>query len=206
MTSKSFFNRYGYNAVTMFVRQIALSLFGLVLALIPAGGNTLTVVTSIFASLFYLFLIYEAAYAVGAKDSVAVSFKPNKFTGLFISLLANSLNILLAVVFLVGVLLKPLDSAFAVGITQAGGLCGTLALFIEGMYTGLLTIDVGGMPLNNYWFSYFIIVLPSLIVSTLGYYFGLRNMLSIKIFRALTPEDEEIKNDEKRRKREENED
>ncbi|MBR2370516.1 MAG: hypothetical protein IKA82_00700 [Clostridia bacterium] len=207
MSFKAFFERYSYNSVKMFVRQMALSLFGLVLALIPSkDGSSLTVITSIFAAVFYLFLIYDAAYAIGSKDSVAVSFKPNKLTGLFVSLLANSLNLLLAVVFLVGVLFKPLENSFAVGVTQTGGICGIIALFIQGMYTGLLTVNVAGAPLNTYWFSYFLIVIPSLLVSTLGYYFGLNNMFALKIFRAATPEDEEIKNDEKRRRREEQED
>ena len=60
MKIKDFFERYFYNSVKMFVRQIAISIFGLMIAIATSG--TLSIVTSVFAALFYLFLIYETAF------------------------------------------------------------------------------------------------------------------------------------------------
>ena len=88
--------KYSYSAVKLFVSQMAISLFGLVLAIACAKiGKTMQVVTSIGAVVFYLFLIYTSMWEVGSKDKFGVDYGKSEskpLTGLYIGLLANSLN------------------------------------------------------------------------------------------------------------------
>lgn len=203
-TVREFLRKYSYSAVGLFVKQIAISIFGLVLA-IACGrveNDTLKVIASCGAILFYLFLLYAAMWETGSKDRFGVKhekFESKPLTGLYISLIANSLNILLALIIAVSSL-----AAEGTALYTVRALCSVIALFIEGMYTGLLSISVGGAPLNDYWFSYFIIIIPSLVVSALAYYFGIKDYHYSKIFIAENPEEAEIKREKKKaRKKEE---
>ena len=76
---KNFFHDYSYNIVKMFVNQFAISIFGVSLTLATtqahiesSGFDTFTLVVSIFAVAFYLFLIYTLAWEIGAKDKISV--------------------------------------------------------------------------------------------------------------------------------------
>ena len=181
----NFLKARSYDAVKMFVTQCAISIFGLVLSLasLMAKNETLRLGCSIFAILFYLFLIYTSAWELGSKDHIPVQYghKPYRpYTGLWISLLANSLNFLLAVFLLSGVLIdacKPL-----------GNMSQAIAIMTQGMYAGLLALDVGSeaqpMMLNQLWYMYFIIPLPALLTSWVGYYFGIKNVKFTKFFDA----------------------
>jgi hypothetical protein len=65
------------------------------------------------------------------------------------------------------------------------------------MYTGLLSIDLNGIPLNDYWLSYFIIVIPALVVTTFAYWCGVKGYHFSKILIPENPEDAEIKREKK---------
>ena len=137
---KQFFSRYSYDSMRMFLDQFAISLFGCCLALtaIQMGNDTLLLVFSLASILFYLALIYGVAQRVGAKDRTSVElgklpFRP--FIGALISLLANSLNLVLAGVV---TLLSLLPGGNA-------GMARFAAMFLNGMYQGVYTlIKVGG--------------------------------------------------------------
>ena len=63
----------------------------------------------------------------------------------------------------------------------AGGIPRAIALLMQGMYQGLLaTISVGGTAeepvyINTCWWVYFLIILPAVLVSTVGYIAGVRD-------------------------------
>lgn len=167
---KAFFERYSYNTVKMFVNQIALALFGLAVA--TGAGATQNVAlrtwSSVFAVVFYLCLLYCVAWEIGAKDRISVdskTIKKNLWTGVIVSLIANSINILLALLFLI---------AQIPGLNLLGAAVAPIMLLIEGMYTGLLALHVGGAPLNSYWWTYFLIILPALVTSGIGYFLGFK--------------------------------
>ena len=85
-------------------------------------------------------------------------------------LLANSLNLLLA-------LFISLSMWFDVpALSSIGGFASVIKLIIEGMYTGLLAIKVGGVPLNSMWFMYFLTTLPALAVIFAAYVLGFNNV------------------------------
>ena len=200
---REFMQKHSYNAVRLFVNQIAISIFGLVLAIAcgKVDNDTLKIITSGGAIIFYLFLTYAAMWEVGSKDKFGIDNGTKKampLSGLYIALLSNSLNLLLAIVILACNFVPEGTALYTVG-----ALAKVIALFIEGMYTGLLSIDVGGMSLNNYWLSYFVIIIPSLITSALAYWCGTKGYHFSKILIPENPEDAEIRREKKKARKKE---
>ncbi len=109
------------------------------------------------------------AQRVGARDRISVELGKlplRPFTGTLISLLANSLNLVLAAVV---TLLSLLPGGNA-------GMVRFVAMFLNGMYQGVYTLTkVGDSALNNCWWAYFLLPLPALLVSTVGYIAGVRD-------------------------------
>ena len=169
---KSFFERYSYDSVRMGLNQFATAIFGFALALtaVQADSTPLMLVTSIGAVIFYLMLTYGVAWRVGSRDKTSVDLgrrRNRPFTGLWISLLANSVNLLLAALIAIG--------AFT-GVQNLEGIPRFIVMLLEGMYLGLINyIHVGGVSVNEYWWVFFLLPIPSLIVSTVGYIAGVKD-------------------------------
>ena len=171
---KDFFNRYSYGMVKMFVNQFAISLFGSVLAMAMAatGKDILTLIVSLFAIVFYLYLIYAMTWEIGAKDKISVDvgkkeYKP--FTGLFMALFANIPNFIIAIVYTVA---YPLMNT-AEGAGNMAAIARLASIVIQGMYLGTTSsISIGGTYMNHIWWTYFLIIVPSLVVSFVAYYLG----------------------------------
>ena len=174
---KTFFHDYLYTSIKMLVDQLAISIFGLVLVLaaLAASNTALSIIVSIFAIWFYLFLVYTMLWEVGAKDriSVDVGKKPYRpHTGLWISLVANIPNLLVALLYAIG---APFMATHAWAGSMNAALMTTSALS-EGMYRGLLSvITTSGVALYKFWWSYFLIILPSLITAWIAYFAGFKN-------------------------------
>ena len=171
---KDFFNRYSYGMVKMFVNQFAISLFGSVLAMAMAatGKDILTLIVSIFAIVFYLYLIYAMTWEIGAKDKISVDVGKKKykpFTGLFMALFANIPNFIIAIVYTVAYPL--MNTAEWAGNMAA--IARLASIVIQGMYLGTTSsISIGGTYMNHIWWTYFLIIVPSLVVSFVAYYLG----------------------------------
>lgn len=124
--------------------------------------------SGIFCIVFYLFLILTATNDEGAKDSVRIAsgrVAPMPLKGLFISLYANSVNLLFAVIIII---------AHFAGAIQVRDAFKIIAYFLQGMYGPFLTLFAGMNP-----FFYLLIPIPAIIVSTLFYYIGMRGVLLI---------------------------
>lgn len=180
---KVFFHKYGYNIVKMFLYQFAVSLFGstLAMATTSSGNRTLTIVVSICAVLFYLFLLYVMTWEIGAQDKIAVDvgkkeYRP--FTGFVMSAIANIINFVIAIVFTVGY------PSMMAGEEWGSNICAVvkvLLFLLEGMYLGVATaikIDVAGISqaLNNLWWPYFLMPLPAILTCGIAYYLGHKNI------------------------------
>ena len=174
---KTFFHDYLYTSIKMLVDQLAISIFGLVLALaaLAVSNGIFSIVVSSFAILFYLFLIYTMLWEVGAKDriSVDVGKKPYRpHTGVLIALVANIPNFLVA-------LLYALGTPFMATHSWAGSMNGvlmTISALTEGMYRGLLAmVTISGTELYKFWWSYFLIIVPSLVTAWVAYFAGFKN-------------------------------
>lgn len=178
---KGFFHDYSYNIVKMFVNQFAISIFGFSLTIATTsahagseGFDLLTFVVSIFAVIFYLFLIYTLAWDIGAKDKISVdigkkSYRPH--LGILLSLIANVPNIILAVLYTVATFAGSSNMTFIVRL---------IATLIQGMFFGIITsvsLPIGGeyVQLNSLWPTFFLMVLPAMLTSWLAYFLGLKN-------------------------------
>ena len=183
---KEFFKKRSYDMVKMFLNQFATAIFGFVLALAAgkAKNPTLRNVTSVFAILFYLFLLYTMTWEIGFRDKIPVEkgrMERKPLTGLWISLCANSLNLLLAIFIM-------LASLFHLSFfSTVGGISASAAVLLEGMYTGLLANQVNGIALNSYWWMYFLITIPSMITCTVAYLLGLRDKKFTGLFKYQYP-------------------
>lgn len=173
---KDFFKRYSYQSVHLFLNQVAIGLFGMVLALSAgmAESQALKIGSSVFAVIFFLFLQFAAAWRVGSEDRVSIELgkrKKNMLVTLGMWALANSLNFLLAIFIALANFFPDVRALSAIG-----GISTTIKLISEGMYTGLLSISVGGVPLNSYWFMHFLTTVPALPVIIVAYACGLNNI------------------------------
>lgn len=195
---KDFLERYSYDSVRMALNQIATAIFGFALAMtaVKAESNALMLASSIGAVLFYLMLNYGVAWRVGSRDKVTVdlgrrSYRP--LTGLWISLLANSVNLLLAVLVAVGAL---------AGVQNLEGIPRFIVMLLEGMYLGLINvIKVGGVAVNEYWWVFLLLPVPSLLVSLVGYIAGVKDFHITKIGIPDLPESDRPTKQEKRERK-----
>ncbi|MBR6782489.1 MAG: hypothetical protein IKM33_04755 [Clostridia bacterium] len=169
---KAFFERYSYESVRLALNQIAISMFGFALAMTAgkAESDPLLLWSSIGSILFYLILTYGTAHRTGSADRLSIQYGKIPFRplmGLLLSLIANSLNLILAILITVGQL---------AGVDGMESIARIIALLIQGMYQGVLaTVSVGGVTLNGIWWSYFLITVPALLASTLGYIAGAKD-------------------------------
>jgi hypothetical protein len=83
-------------------------------------------------------------------------------------------------------------------LSNLGGGAAVAAVTLEGMNTGLLAVDVGGVPLNSLIWPFFAIIVPALLISTIGYFFGLKGW---HITRMLIPKNAEEIEQAKEKKR-----
>ena len=177
---KQFFVNHSYNMVKMFLNQFAIGLFGITLALAAkmAKNDILSIVTSVFSIIFYLFLQYIAMWKVGATDRLSADlgkFKKDYSIPVKMWLLSNSLNLFLALLITLRALLP--DVAF---IYSVGGFANVVKRIIEGMYMGILAIRVDGQPLHLFWFVHFLTTLPALLVIFGAYVLGFNNFKLFK--------------------------
>ena len=169
---KAFFERYSYESVRLALNQIAISMFGFALAMTAgkAESDPLLLWSSIGSILFYLALTYGSAHRTGSGDRLSIQYGKIPFrplTGLLLSLIANSLNLLLAILITVGQ---------CTGLAGLSDIPRVIALLIQGMYQGVLaTVSVGGVTLNGLWWSYFLITIPAMLVATVGYIAGAKD-------------------------------
>ena len=166
------------------VNQFVISIFGagLAMATMTTDNDTLTAVVSVFAILFYLFLLYNMTWEIGAKDRISVDsgkkpYRPH--TGLIMALLANIPNLILAIVYTIA---YPFMSTQGwAGITAA--VCKTISLFIQGMYRGVLSVTIlFESELGDYWWTYFIIIIPAVVTCWMAYYVGHKNFKFTALF------------------------
>ena len=182
---KSFFKQYSYSMVKNLVNQFAISIFGafLSMATTAAKNDTLSIVVSVFAILFYLFLIYTTTWEIGSKDRVSVDVGKkayHSYTGLLISLISNIPNLLIAILFAIAKLFVEPGNFF----DNMHMLLSVFSMIFEGMYTGLMMsipVAADGTTMINTWWAYFVIIIPAIITSWVAYIAGYKN------FRLIAP-------------------
>ncbi len=172
---KKFFEKYSYESVRLFLNQFAISLLGLTLTLASSmmGSRPLAIITSILSIAFYLFLQYTVAWGVGANDKISIDcgkMKKDMKIPVLMWLLANSINLVIAICFTVGYFFKHIEFfGNMVFISRVA------AFILEGEYNGLLSIKCAGdWTFASIPVSYFVITVPSLLTVLFGYSMGLK--------------------------------
>ena len=164
---KKFFIHYSFFAVKMFLYQFAISLFGLTLSMVFTSIESPTgqLISSIGAAMFYLFLLYNMTWDLGYNDRIAKghgTLDPKPINGFLTSLLANSLN-------------------FIMGILAVCGIgFGSFAIIIEGMYAGIMMFVANGGEIPGW--LYLAIIIPAIIVASISYFLGLKDIRLIPWF------------------------
>ena len=178
-----FIKENSYLIFKMMVNQLGMMMFGMVLAMATTNNDTLLLITSVFAVLFYMALLYMMTWEYGSKergrgDHGRMKYMPLK--GLYMSLCANAVNILLAVTLLIGYfniadkaalrnaaveVVKP-EWAFNMYMISR-----MFAMFIQAMYMGLISLYAPYNPV-----AFILILLPALLASAAGYYLGVKDI------------------------------
>ncbi len=170
-----------YMVIKILLNQIGMDFFGLVLyiASTAAGqgegkdstGYIMKIVTSVFSVIFYLVLLYTMTRDEGLKDEIRIEagrMHPQPLKFFWLSLCANSINILLGVIItIVNILTAALGDAIPYIFGEIGAVCITIVTLTEGMYTGLLST-----VLTTSGIACIAITIPSILVCTFGYIVG----------------------------------
>ncbi len=182
---KDFWKNYSYGTVRIFVDQLAIAIFGLALTLGTSAtsgdmgegtAKTLTIIASVFAVLFFLFMVGELCFKTGASDKEKVDngrINKNPLIGLYMGLLANVPNFILALGYTV-------FSAITATEGSVSGFFGLAAKLVCGEYLGLLSIKAGNTMLSSIPWVYFIVIIPSVIAAWLGYYLGVSGKITVR--------------------------
>lgn len=140
-----FLKENSYDVVRLFINQVGITIFALVLY--TAVGfvedaqlsRSIKVALSLFATLFYFVLIYTASWEYGAKDKVRIDtgkLKDDKLKGVKYGIFANLINIILALVSVIT--LGSYMISGSEGMFTVFGIVNMFMRFIMAMYIGML--------------------------------------------------------------------
>lgn len=98
------FKEHLYDIVRLYINQIGITIFSVFLyTAIPTEDDslfdTLRIVVSVFAILFYLVLIHNVMWEIGAKDKIRIDskgYEPKPLKGMIMALYANVPNLVFA--------------------------------------------------------------------------------------------------------------
>ena len=175
---KAFFKANSSVIMKLVVTQLGITFFALIVTMAAMGladshdSPFPVALASCFSVLFYLFLQFTHMKEHAMKDEIRIDagrMKRNPLTGLYIALIANSLNILLGVITCVSKLFITnvgYFSQYAEGVNYVpetavniSAISQTIAQWLQAMYQGLVVLIAPGNPL-----LLLVIVLPSLLV------------------------------------------
>lgn len=164
----------------LLLNQFGGAVLGIMLSSAAMASRYLNLATSILAIFFYLFLQYTTIWETGARDRIRVDggrAAENRWQGLQIGLLANGPNILLAVLVILLTVVGVLGQWQWAG--NADVVLTVIARFWQGMYNGVIIFVVpkglSGVQTILSTLIYAAIILPSLVVTAVGYRMGYMN-------------------------------
>ncbi len=164
----------------LILNQFGAAMLGIMLSSAAMQSRLLNFLTSLLAIFFYLFLQYTAIWETGAKDRIRVDggrAAENKQRGLYAAILANSPNILFAVLIIVLTTVGVLTQWSWAG--EGAVVFTFIARLWQGMYNGVINFVIPqGLNEAQTILStmiYIAIILPSLAVNAIGYRMGYMN-------------------------------
>ena len=195
-----FWKRHSYQVVRLFVIQIGIAIFGLVLSIAVSsafrerGDRIPLLMVSFFSVLFYLFLLYSVSWEMGGKERLrldAVHEATQGGTGFLLSLLAEIPNFVFCILMLIG------GTMIASGATVGGSRVFAVGYlpenFLRSMYVGIIRtlLDATGLVQDvsrTYYlvaaFLFLAVTLPAIAVTGFGYWMGMHEKRIIPARRA----------------------
>ena len=183
-----FWKKHSYQIVRLFIIQIGIAIFGLVLSFAVAtafrdrNDRIPLLMVSIFSVLFYLFLLYSVSWEIGGKDRLkldAVHAEFNGSTGFLLATLAEIPNFLFDLLMLIGGIL--VRAGVTVGGSRTFGVGYAPETFLDSMYVGIIRslLEATGLS-QDASPSYYLVAalfflastLPAILVIGFGYYMG----------------------------------
>ena len=178
-----FFKDNSYDIVKLFINQIGIAIFSLMLystvSLIDSieDFTTIYVFISVFSMLFYFALLYTAAWDFGAKDKIRIDSGRAKATpmkGALMSVYANIPNFLLTGLAIIFKILHFVGAGE--GFHSAFALLNSFFRFIMSVYLGLIKGIFSGLDDEIGFFvqaiAFFVIPVLAIAVTQLGYFLG----------------------------------
>lgn len=186
---REFWNDNRQTIVRLILNQFGAAVMGLLVTAAAASNEKLMLGASVFSTIFYLVLLYCVIWERGGKERIRIdggraAWKP--LYGLYMSLLANIPNFVLAVLIFIGKIFGSIDGPF--GYEWAGNLYAIVNVVTRlwnAMYLGLIQTYSPNNPVIH-----FLDILPALFVCMLGYYLGLKNKRIFSIFDLKPPKTE----------------
>ncbi|MBR2343365.1 MAG: hypothetical protein IKA64_03835 [Clostridia bacterium] len=183
----SFFKNNSYDIVRLWINQIGIAIFTLMLytavGFVEFDNDTTAVAVkagvSVFCIAFYFFLIYNVCWECGAKDKIRIDGGKQGATplrGALMSLFANLPNFVLAGLCLIFVLVYLLSSLG--GFYTAFGVVNLILRFHSSLYLGVIqaVTPIADVPVDFLVESALYLILPllSVLVSHIAYTLGSR--------------------------------
>ena len=166
---KEFWKSNSYNIVKCILNQVAITMFGLMIAFATMQNETMLLVGSLFSIGFYLFLTYYMFWEIGGKDRIHEDSGRREKTpvrGLLVSLISYIPMIVMAILMLI--VYPYTETVEAAGNTYA--IVNTLTRFLHAMYLGLAQLYSPNNPI-----VWLLVCLPAPVVAQFGYMLGNRN-------------------------------
>ena len=183
-----FWKKHSYQIVRLFIIQIGIAIFGLVLSFAVAtafrdrNDRVPLLMVSVFSVLFYLFLLYSVSWEIGGKDRLKLDAVHAEFkgsTGFLLATLAEIPNFLFDLLMLIGGIL--VRAGVTVGGSRTFGVGYAPETFLDSMYVGIIRslLEATGLS-QDASPSYYLVAalfflastLPAILVIGFGYYMG----------------------------------
>ncbi len=171
---KEFFSEYGKIVSKILINHIAMTVFGIIVLISTSKSRVLFHASGALAILMYMFLLYMIMWELGAQNKVRVEagrIKKDRWLGLKISLVANSLFILVSLVEMILWFFVTPDAV--TGVNNACGVLKIIMNYVYGMYLSISSLA------PNFGAMHLLLAIPAILCCTLSYLAGLSGMKCI---------------------------
>ena len=177
----NFLKGYSYDIFKMFVNQLGMTMFGLVLSMATSRNDPLFIISSVFSIIFYMVLLYTMTWDIGYAEKIRIEGKRRKYhpeKGFVLSLCANAINLLLGIIITVSYYSATAYSVIGgtvknptapVSVVNIYGVARSVATLLQGMYGGIINC----LFVNQPWI-FIVIVLPAVLTCGSAYIMGVK--------------------------------
>ena len=169
------------------LNQVAISIFGFTVILATSAlSPTAMMISTVFASLFFVSLLYDSAWEEGERDRNRIlngRLEKRPLHGMKVALFAYIPTFL----FVIPAFILTLFAVFGIRFWRPVLMvCTAVSLFVcNGMYLGFSNALAGVFPTGYVLFTPLFLI-PGILAYTLGYYLGIKD-IQLKTFIGMKP-------------------